>query len=372
MGAAAAPLAYPFAQVPAPGEAVEIRPGVLWVRMGLPMALDHINLYLLEDHDGWWIIDTGLKGESTRRHWEQLFATALGGKPVKALLCTHCHPDHIGQAGWLSERWRAPLWMSYGEYYTARVYSSASVDGPLWEGVDFYRAAGAPEAFLERVAQRRSGFSGLVEPLPRSFHRVADGEVLEIGGHRWEAVMGHGHSPEHLCLLDRARGLLLSGDQVIPIITSNVSVMAVEPEADPMAAWLASHRRFLELPDDLLVLPAHNTPFIGLHARLRALIAHHEDHLRALEEACATPRTAMELLPVIFRRHLEGDHLSMALGECIAHLHLLRSRGRLRRERGADGLYRYRSQAAVDARRALAGEHPRDDDPLMEFETEPL
>ncbi|MFM7273749.1 MAG: MBL fold metallo-hydrolase, partial [Gammaproteobacteria bacterium] len=322
MGAAATPLVYPFPQVPAPGGVIEIRPGVLWVRMGLPMALDHINLYLLEDHDGWWIVDTGLKGEQTRRHWEQIFATALGGKPVKALLCTHCHPDHIGQAGWFSERWHAPLWMSYGEYYTARVFATPATEGPLWEGVDFYRAAGAPESFLERIAQRRSGFSGLVEPLPRSFHRIADTEVLEIGGHRWEAVTGHGHSPEHLCLLDRARGLLLSGDQVIPIITSNVSVMAMEPEANPMAAWLDSHRRFLGLPDDVLVLPAHNTPFTGLHARLRALIAHHEDHLEALEEACTRPQTAMELLPVLFRRPLDGDHLSMALGECIAHLNL--------------------------------------------------
>jgi glyoxylase-like metal-dependent hydrolase (beta-lactamase superfamily II) len=372
VGAAKSPLVYPFPQTPAPGEVVEIRPGVLWVRMGLPMALDHINLYLLEDHDGWWIVDTGLKGEQTRRHWEQVFATALVGKPVKALICTHCHPDHIGQAGWLSERWHAPLWMSYGEYYTARVFATPTTEGPLWEGVDFYRSAGAPESFLDRISQRRSGFSGLVEPLPRSFHRITDGEVLAIGGHYWEAVMGHGHSPEHLCLLDRARGLLLSGDQVIPIITSNVSVMAMEPEANPMAAWLDSHSRFLGLPEDVLVLPAHNTPFTGLHVRLRALIAHHEDHLEALETACTTPQTAMELLPVLFRRPLDGDHLSMALGECIAHLNLMRSRGVIVRERGADGLNRYRSLRHEAAPRETPARHGRDDDPLMEFEAEPI
>lgn len=365
-------LEYPFATLPAPGGVVEIRPGVLWLRMPLPMALDHINLYLLEDAAGWWIVDTGLRGERTRELWEQVFAGALGGKPVVGLICTHCHPDHIGQAGWLSERWRAPLWMSYGEYYTARVFASPSSEGPFWEGLEFYARAGLPQAFLDGFARHRHGYSSLVEPLPRAFHRLCHGDSLEIGGFRWEVVVGNGHSPEHACLLDRERGLLLSGDQVIPIITSNVSVMAMEPEANPLAAWLESLRRFLALPDEVLVLPAHNTPFRGLHARLRALISHHEDHLQALEEACVEPKTAMDLLPVIFRRKLEGEQMGMAIGECIAHLNLLRSRGVLTRELGSEGTYLYRALDPGVASRAGAAVHARDDDPLMAFEAQPI
>ncbi len=365
-------LQYPFAEIPAPGTAVRIQQGVLWVRMSLPMKLDHINLYLLEDDRGWWIVDTGLRGEQTRANWEQVFAGELGGKPVIGLICTHCHPDHIGQAGWLSERWKAPLWMSYCEYYTACTFASSGRDGPLWDAQEFYTRAGVSRAFLEGFAKHSGSFLKLVEPLPRSFRRVVQGDVLTIGGTGWEAVMGHGHSPEHLCLVNRERKLMLSGDQVIPIITSNVSVMAVEPEANPLRQWLESLHRFLELPDDLLVLPAHNTPFVGLHHRLNALIEHHEDHLLALEEACVEPRTAMELLPVIFRRKLDAEQTGLALGECIAHLNLLLERKLLLRELSDDGLYRYRSIDATLASRARPGQHRLDDDPIMEFQGEPI
>ena len=362
-------LLYPFATPPAPGETLEVAPGVLWVRMTLPLALDHINLYLLEDHDGWWVVDTGMRGRSTQASWETIFTSpALHGKPIKAVICTHCHPDHIGQAGWLSERWRAPLWMSAAEYYMGRVFCASSSDGPIWEAHDFYAKAGAPPEFLERIGKGSAGFSGMVEPMPRSFRRLVHGDHLLINGKRWEAVVGRGHSPEHLCLFQPEIGILLSGDQVIPLITSNVSVMAIEPEADPLADWLDSHRRFLrDLPDEVLVLPSHNTPFRGLHARLRYLIEHHEHHLLALEAACVEPRTAVELLPVIFRRALGREQWGLAIGELIAHLHHLRALGLLHREDSEDGLHRY---VAADPLRAAClrdGLGPDDEHALMDL-----
>ena len=365
-------LQYPFPEVPAPGEAIEIVPGVLWLRMSLPLALDHINLYLLEDDDGWWVVDTGMRSDATRRNWESVFASpALAGKPVKAIVCTHCHPDHIGQAGWLSERWRAPLYMTGGEYFLGRVLCSPLSDGPLWETLDFYARAGAPQEFLARMNKGGRGFSSMSEPMPRSFHRLGQGDSLTIGGHRWEAVIGRGHSPEHLCLLDRERQLLLSGDQVIPIITSNVSVTAIEPEANPLADWLGSHHRFLaDVPAEVLVLPSHNAPFLGLHERLRSLLAHHEDHLRALEAACAAPRTAVELLPVIFKRALGTEQFSLAIGELVAHLHFLMAEGRLGRESGADGLDRYLASDRLRAERLRDGRHEADADTLMDFEAQ--
>ena len=208
----------------------------------------------------------------------------------------------------------------------------------------------------------------MVEPMPRSFRRLVHGDHLLINGKRWEAVVGRGHSPEHLCLFQPEIGILLSGDQVIPLITSNVSVMAIEPEADPRADWLDSHRRFLrDLPDEVLVLPSHNTPVRGLHARLRYLIEHHEHHLLALEAACVEPRTAVELLPVIFRRALGREQWGLAIGELIAHLHHLRALGLLHREDSEDGLHRYVAADPLRAARLRDGLGPDDEHALMDL-----
>ena len=367
-------LTYPFAETPAYGTCLEVAPGVRWLRMPLPMSLDHINLYLLEGDTGWTIVDTGIRGAETRGHWETIFASDIfandlfpnkeGGKPVDQILCTHMHPDHTGQAGYLSERWRAPLLMSYGEYYQARVMGTMMRDGGQWQMSDYFERAGVQPDFLERMAETRSSFAPEPEdlPIPSAFIRLADGDELTIGQHRWQVITGTGHSPEHVCLYNKRQKLLVSGDQILPIITSNVSVMPTEPFANPLSGWLASHEKFkAALPDDVLVLPAHNEPFYGVQDRLQDLIDHHEDRMLVIEENCLDPARAIDLLPHLFKRELDGHSLFMGLGECIAHLHCLMARNRI--ERTLEGPhYLYRSIDPALPERARPGQHEAPDD----------
>ena len=342
---AASALQYPFDELPGPGELQEIVPGIYWLRMPLPMALDHINLYLLEDSDGWWLVDTGIAIDPTQALWEQVFERHLKGKPVKAVLATHYHPDHTGMAGWLCERWRAPFYMTQAEYLSGLAFSRMQREHFSWSSAQYLQRAGFSAQHIEQAGARFAGFGDYIKPMPMAYRRLVDGASLVIDGRRWRVVVGRGHSPEHACLYCESLNILISGDQVIPRITSNVSVMGGEPEANPLKDWLASHEHLLEvLPPDALVLPAHNVPFYGLHTRLRHLVEHHEEHLLALEEACleAAP-TALELLPVLFKRALDENQLGLAVGECVAHLNYLHQRGQLERSLNAAGHYVYRS-----------------------------
>ncbi len=357
-------LQYPFTEPPAFGNTLEISPGVHWLRMPLPIALDHINLYLVDAGDGWYIIDTGIKSDEVRRNWLQVFDNCLQGRPVIGIVATHMHPDHIGQAGWLEQYWQAPLYMTLGEYYSGRVFCSGPSESIPRLVEQFYRRAGFDSEAIVRIRQGIQGFSRVVEPLPGAYVRIQDRQILKWGDRELQVVVGSGHSPEHACLLDVGNGLLFSGDQIIANISANVSVTAVEPEGNPLQHWLDSHRRMLALPGDLLVLPAHGLPFRGVRTRLRQLIEHHEDHLEALEEACLEPRTAMSLLPVLFKRKLRERETMLALGECIAHLHLLLARNRVERLL-LDGVYHYRSLDASVADRVGRVLHVRDDEPIL-------
>ncbi len=359
-------LRYLFDDPPQAGRCLEVLPGIKWLQMPLPMALDHINLYLLEDYDGWWIVDTGIGLEPTQALWEQIFDSELEGKPVKAVLCTHMHPDHVGQAGWLCEKFQVPFYMSQAEYLSARAYAKMTVEDLSWTSERYYRNAGMDAAYFEAMKKRFRGFGSVVERIPGAYHRLEDSDYLTIGDNRWRVIIGRGHSPEHVCLYSAGLDVLISGDQVIPKITSNVSVSPGEPEGNPLLRWLSSHHSFLQqLPGSALVLPAHNAPFYGLHERLRGLIQHHEDHLLALEQACQQPRTAVELLPVLFKRELDDTQLDMALGECIAHLNYLVQRGQLQRQTGVDDVHHYLSIDETLSQRLRQSGHEPDEAPLQ-------
>jgi glyoxylase-like metal-dependent hydrolase (beta-lactamase superfamily II) len=340
-------LSYPFAdELPAPGSVREVAPGVGWLRMPLPFALDHINLWLLRDaregRTGYTVIDCGVATDATRANWEQVLSGAMEGAPVLRVLATHCHPDHVGLSGWLCERFKAPFWLTTGEYGFARMMAAAlpGVDGP--SAIPHFERHGLVDAvMLEQMRSRRNYYPSLVPGVPEAYTRIQDGERLAIGGVDWRVITGFGHSPEHASLYSEALNVLISGDMVLPRISTNVSVFAVEPEGNPLQHYLDSLGKFAGLPDDVLVLPSHGKPFRGLHTRIKQLRDHHVARLAEVLEACAVPVSAMEIVPIMFRRQLDAHQLSFALGEALAHLHKLWNDGMLKRVTGADGIIRF-------------------------------
>jgi glyoxylase-like metal-dependent hydrolase (beta-lactamase superfamily II) len=340
--ASPAPLVYPFEHPPARGETLEVAPGVVWIRMPLPFRLDHINLWAIADGAGWTVVDTGVRNEESIATWRALFAERPDGGPISRVIVTHMHPDHVGMAGWLTRKFDCRLWMTRLEYLHCRALVADTGREAPADALAFYRRAGWSEAATEGYKTRFGDFGKMIYALPDSYRRIQDGEVLRIGAHDWRVIVGSGHCPEHACLYSAELKLLISGDQILPRISSNVSVHPMDPDANPMAEWMASLDKIeREVPDDVLVLPAHNDCFRGLHARIEKLrLGQHEafDRLRAeLKE----PRRAVDVFTALFRRPIGESNvplLGMATGESLACLKYLVARGEVRSELDADGV----------------------------------
>jgi glyoxylase-like metal-dependent hydrolase (beta-lactamase superfamily II) len=337
-------LHYPFGdQVPVPGEVRDIAPGVRWLRMGLPFALDHINLWLLEDGAGWTLVDCGIASDATKAAWEQVFERELRGKPVTRVIATHMHPDHIGLAHWLTERWGCRLWVSATDYNGARLASQSTTGFGGERSAAFFASHGLadPEA-LAKVRARSNYYAGMVPQVPASYRRLMHGMTLRIGAHDWRCIVGYGHAPEHIALHSAELNLLISGDMVLPRISTNVSVYDLEPESNPLTLYLDSLGAYETLAPDTLVLPSHGKPFTGLRQRIRQLRDHHDERLADVMAACAEkPCHAADLLPVLFKRTLDLHQTTFAMGESVAHLHTLWHDGRLQRALGPDGVWRF-------------------------------
>jgi glyoxylase-like metal-dependent hydrolase (beta-lactamase superfamily II) len=359
-----AQLRFSSGDAPPPGTIKNVAPTVFWLRMPLPFQLNHINLWLIEERDGWVIVDTGINMAETQRHWETIFAQALNGKPVTRVVVTHMHPDHVGLAGWLCERWQAPLHMTLGDYMSAQAIRNGIVDAGETRGTHLL-SNGVPAAKVETFVQHRGGYSKGVGPLPQSFERLIHGHPVMMGGHRWQVIIGRGHAPEHASLWCPDLNLLISGDQVLPKISTNVGVWPNEPRADTLSWFLDSFTRFRALPADALVLPSHGFPFTGLHTRLDQLVAHHDARLAEIAAATAARgdagATAWDMVPTLFPRHLDNNQVVFAFAETLAHMHCLETRGHVERCTGADGVHRF-----VAARPVPAVAPPDDDAEMIE------
>jgi glyoxylase-like metal-dependent hydrolase (beta-lactamase superfamily II) len=337
-------LTFPFEHTPPAGTTAEIFHDLHWLRMPLPIDLDHINLWLLCDAPGWAVVDTGIFCAPCRDAWETTFAGTMGGDPVTRVFATHLHPDHVGCAGWLTERFDVDLWMTREEYMLCRILVADTGRDAPEEGVHFYHAAGFPPEALDAYQKIFGFFGRMVSPLPEAYERLGEGDVVQIGEHEFRVLIGRGHSPEHACLYDADRNVIIAGDQILPSISSNVSVFPTEPHANPLGDWLASLERLRrDLPPDVLVLPAHGRPFIGAHTRLDSLMRQHRERLGKLLEFCREPRRAVDVFPALFRSNISRENLIMATGEAIAHLNYHRQDGNVAAEDDADGVTWYRA-----------------------------
>lgn len=348
---------YPLERAPEEAGTIEVVPGLHWLRMPLKGSLQHINIWLVEEADGWTVVDTGIKNADSLARWETHFSTLLGDKPLTRVIGTHCHPDHVGLAGWLVNRTGAELVMTRGEYMMARSFEHG-VGHPDGEGIaegfqTYLRRAGVPQKLIDGI--KGSPFGSITDytsPLPVGFRRMQAGDTLTLGGREWQVVIGTGHSPEHACLYCKDEGVLISGDQVLPKISSNVGVEITEPFGDTLGDWIASICRLRLLPADTLVLPSHGEVFTGLHARLDRMLVGHARRLELATEACADPHTAFDLVPKLYTRISGPVDQFLALSEALAHLHYMETLGIVERNTAKPG-HTFRTVRAFDAKTDL-------------------
>ncbi len=342
-------LEYPFGETgPNMGETVQVAPRIEWTRMKLPFALEFINVWIIDDEDGWTVVDTGLPLDETRNAWKRLLGDRVTPeKPLNRVIVTHMHPDHVGTAGYLCHKYDAKLWMSRLEYTTCRLLVSDTGRDAPQAGIDFYRAAAWTEEQIDNYKERFGGFGRSVWRMPDAFNRLSDGDTVRMGGEDWTVIIGNGHSPEHVCLYSESLNVVISGDQLLPRISSNVSVHPTEPTANPLDDWISSCEKLKQsLPENVLVLPAHNTPFRGAHKRLQHLIdGHHVSLKRLSRKMTAGPITVPETFTSLFGRAIKPDEMGMATGEALAHLNYLIKRGDIEADLNDQGVLEYRLKA---------------------------
>lgn len=330
--------------IPEVGKLLEVAPGIFWLRMPLPFDLDHINLYLLEDQqngqDGYAVIDTGIGSQKTQELWDVLLETL--GKPITKVIVTHLHPDHIGMAGYLVEKFRVPFYMSQVEYFTARALSAGARGASDWQDDEYLVRCGMSDDYVNKAKAHRKSGKGLaqvIRPIPIQFCRLQAGDNLRIGDHDWQVYIGRGHSPEHVCLFNADTNILISGDHVLPGISPNIGVYSTEPDANSLKLYLDTLPQFIQLPENTLVLPSHKQPFYGLHSRVNELISHHHVHLHNLRDFCVQGKTIAQCLPVLFKRKLSSNNLFFAIAEAFSHLNYLYFAGECSREINAKGQF---------------------------------
>ena len=355
-----ADIRYVFETAPERGAVIKVAEGLLWARVPLPFRLDHVNIWLLEEDDGWTAIDSGCDTADVRADWERLLAGPLGGKPLRRHIATHGHTDHIGLSGWLVERFDMPFVATLCEWMGPQVRQH-ELTGPMRPEVEVHlRELGCEAAVVNRLKGDREWALTLTYPMPAALDRIVDGDEITFGGRRWQVITGGGHAPEHASYYCAADGILIAGDQILPRISPMIGVFSEQPRGNPLGEYLASFEKFARIPDDVLVLPSHGLPFFGLHTRIEQLRDHHQSRLDLLLSQMTGEPHAMRLAEALFPKAIHEGHARLALAETVAHINYLIGTGEATRHRDDQGILRFRrpGAAAVTAKREAAPARP--------------
>ena len=328
-------------ELPSATTPIEISEGILWFRFPMPIALDHINIYLLEDNDGWVLIDTGMADPVSIETWEIILKKYTAKRPIIRIIGTHFHPDHVGLAGWLLDRIDAEFWMSQIEWLSARQAYLDAEEVSLVNMRKFYDLAGLGTSEKNLYYEIGNDYREMVSPIPSVYKRIEKETIFLIGGRTWQPIFGSGHSPDHVTLYNKKDQIVLGGDMLLPRITPIIAVWWQEPDGNPLDGYL----KFLEgievATEETIVLPAHDLPYKGLLTRIKDLIQHHQNRLEITFECCSETVTASCIMKALFRRDLDAFQTRFAIGETIAHINYLLHKKEISRHLSQDHSYLY-------------------------------
>ncbi len=337
-------LDYPYSKRPPNGEVLEVSPNLYWLRMPLPIALNHINLWLLEGKNGWTIIDSGMANDESKDIWINLFETIFKGKALEDLLITHMHLDHSGLAGWLSDYWEVDPHFTEKEYQETQLLSKGIEKSQEFIALDFYKSCGYDDASIKRYLERVTYRKTLVTPINRNYKKIKNNEIITLGDNEWEVVIANGHSPEHACLYSKENNIFICGDVILPRITPNISVRPFHADSNPLDDWINSLKNIKKrIPDDALILPSHGYPYYGAHKRIDSIIEDHMEKLESLYAFCNQSKNVIEVFPALFANKINENALILAVGESLAHLNYLIGEGRMEMKKNNDGINYYKS-----------------------------
>ena len=314
---------------------VQIMDGLLQLRVPIPNnPLGWVLPYLIEGDDGWTLVDSGWNvPEAFDALEQQLNDAGVGFRNLRTLLVTHIHPDHYGLAGQVKERSGAKVIIHQRErdLIRSRYRNPSQLLATMGDWLVMH---GVPRESNEDLKTSAMPVRAFVDPVEPD-QVVWGGERLPIGRFEFEVWWTPGHSPGHICFLERGKKFILTGDHVLPTITPNVSIHP-EQQGNPLGDYIASLKRLEDL-DVTRVLPAHEYSFEDLRGRLLEIERHHEDRLDEMV-ACVGdgPTTAFEVARKIKWVTGSLDSFSpwmqrAALGETLAHLDYLVLEQRLSR-----------------------------------------